>query len=81
MKRSAIRFRDRQSTRYEQGSDADLIRIREKVDSQRVSLRINIVQPGLSKALASLEQLELLAVTENYLMETFQIPFGVIASC
>lgn len=27
-----------------------------------------------------MEQLELLAITENYLLETLAVPFGVIAS-
>lgn len=45
-----------------------------------VTLKIYIVQPGLSKAQASAEQLELLSVTETYLMETYRLPFGVIAS-
>ena len=40
-----------------------------------VSLKIYIVQPGLSKAQASPEQLELLSVTETYLMETYRLPF------
>ena len=39
-----------------------------------------VVQPGLSKARATREQLGLLSATENYLQETFQIPFAVIAS-
>jgi hypothetical protein len=45
-----------------------------------VSLKIFVVQPGLSKSGASRDQLELLSVTENHLMETFRISFGVIAS-
>lgn len=43
-------------------------------------LAIWVVQPGLSKAMASTNQLLLLAVTELYLNETFAAPFGVIAS-
>jgi hypothetical protein len=39
-----------------------------------------VVQPALSRAAASVNQLHLLAVTELYLKETFAIPFGVIAS-
>lgn len=39
-----------------------------------------IVQPGLSKALASTNQLHLLAVTELYLKETYAAPFAVIGS-
>jgi hypothetical protein len=43
-------------------------------------LAIWVVQPGLSKAAATTNQLVLLAVTELYLNETFAAPFGVIAS-
>ena len=69
-----------QATRYEKGSKSDLMRVREKSDVQRVVLKIVIIQPGISKAGVSREQLELLAVTENYLMETFAVPFRVITS-
>lgn len=44
------------------------------------SYKIFVVQPGLSKGDASEQQLELLAVTENHLMETYRIDFGVIGS-
>jgi superfamily II DNA or RNA helicase len=67
-------------TRYQLGDEADLLRIREKADIQRVLLRINIVQPGIARSQIKLEQLELLAVTDNYLMETFAVPFGVVTS-
>jgi superfamily II DNA or RNA helicase len=67
-------------TRYEVGDQKDLLRIREKSRLQRVSIKVFVVQPGISRAKVSREQLELLAVTENYLMETFKIPFAVIAS-
>jgi len=80
MRREPRRYMGSEGTRYETGTEADLLRLREKSDSQRVKLHIFIVQPGLSKSAASREQLELLAVTENYLMETFAVPFGVIAS-
>ena len=43
-------------------------------------LRAFIVQPGLSIAKVSKEQLELLAVTENYLKETFAVPFEIVGS-
>ena len=39
-----------------------------------------MVQPGLSRSNATTEQLELISVTENYLMETYQLPFLFIAS-
>ncbi len=45
-----------------------------------MSLKIYIVQPGVSKANATRDQLELMSATENHLMETYQLPFGVIAS-
>lgn len=57
-----------------------MLTIREMSRLRHVSLKIYIVQPGVSKANATREQLELMSVTENYLMETFQIPFGVIGS-
>lgn len=69
-----------QFSRYERGGKDDLLRIREKSDTQRTLLRIVIVQPGVSKVLLRPEQLELLAVTENYLMETFGVPFSVVSS-
>jgi hypothetical protein len=62
------------------GSEDDLLRIREKAYSQKVLLRVFVVQPGLSRSGASREQLELLAVTENYLLETFAVPFAVVGS-
>jgi hypothetical protein len=41
-----------------------------------VKLSIYIVQPGVSKAQASRDQLLLLAVTETYLLETRQVPWS-----
>ena len=70
----------KQYTRYQQGNKDDLLRIREKADTQRVHLRVFIVQPGVSKREITLEQLELLAVTENYLTETDNVPFGAVIS-
>jgi len=68
------------STRFEVGDKDDLLRIREKSSRTVVTLKVFIVQPGLSRAMVSRAQLELLGVTENYLKETFAVPFGVIAS-
>jgi hypothetical protein len=44
------------------------------------SLSIAIVQPGVSKAAVSDDQLQLLGVTENFLWEMFQLPFRVITN-
>jgi superfamily II DNA or RNA helicase len=80
MRREPRRFKGKEGTRYERGSVKDLLRIREKSEGQRMVLRVFLVQPGLSVAEASTEQLELLAVTENYLLETFAVPLRIIAS-
>jgi superfamily II DNA or RNA helicase len=80
LRREPRRHLGRTGTRYVVGDQNALLRIREKSESIKVNLRIFVVQPGLSKSAASSEQLELLAVTENYLLETFAVPFGVIAS-
>ena len=67
-------------SRFERGNKNDLLKISEMSRRVRIELMIYIVQPGLSKAKVSQAQLELLSVTENYLMETYKVPFGVIAS-
>lgn len=70
----------RKRTRFELGTSDDLLRIREKSRRTRVNLKVFVVQPGVSKASISRSQLELLGVTENYLKETFMVPFGVIVN-
>jgi hypothetical protein len=80
MRREPRRYKDQEGTRYEVGTEKDLLRIREKADIQRVRLRVFIVQPGLSVAAASRQQLELLAVTESYLLDTFEVPLEIVAS-
>jgi hypothetical protein len=39
-----------------------------------------MVQPGLSIAAATRSQLTLLAVTERYLSDTYEVPLGVYCS-
>jgi hypothetical protein len=80
LRREARRQEAGASSRYEVGDGELLQTIREMSRLCPVSLKIYIVQPGLSKANATRDQLELMSVTENHLMETFQISFGVIAS-
>jgi hypothetical protein len=80
MRREPRRYRGKEGTRYEVGTEKDLLRIREKADIQPVRLRVSIVQPGLSAAAASKQQLELLAVTESYLLDTFAVPLEIVAS-
>jgi hypothetical protein len=67
-------------SRFEHGTLNVLKMLRNKSMNLPVKFRISIVQPGVSKAKATNEQLSLLAVTEDYLRDTYNIPFGVICS-
>jgi len=67
-------------SRLEKGERETLHTLVQMSKSLPVDLEIYIVQPGLSKALVTDDQLRLLSVTETYLMETYGLPFGVIAS-
>ena len=67
-------------SRLEKGDETLLQTLERMSKSHPIHLAIYIVQPGLSKAKATPEQLRLLSVTESYLRETYQLPFGVIAS-
>jgi hypothetical protein len=80
LRREARRQEAGAPSRYETGDGELLLTIREMSRRCPVSLKIFIVQPGLSKANATRDQLELMSVTENHLMETYRLPFGVIAS-
>jgi hypothetical protein len=68
------------AARIEVGDENLLITLREKCTLLPVELKIFVVQPGLSREDAEEDQLRLLSVVENYLMETYQLAFGVIAS-
>jgi hypothetical protein len=70
----------REGSRFEEGSSSDIERALQMSEICPVSLRMFIVQPGLSRAKANIDQLQLLGVTQNYLMETYELPFGAIAS-
>jgi superfamily II DNA or RNA helicase len=80
MRREARRMETLGVTRYELGNDERLRAIREISRIWPVSLKVFVVQPGLSKAQASQEQLTLISVTETYLRETYALPLEVIAS-
>jgi hypothetical protein len=67
-------------TRFERGDEDLLLQIREMSRRADVKLKVYVVQPGLSKALASNGQLMLLAVTERFLSDTYEIPFSVMCS-
>jgi hypothetical protein len=80
LRREPKRSKTAEVTRFQKGTKEQLYRIKENSRSAFLRARILIVQPSLSKNDASAPQLELLAVTENYLSETLQLPFRVIAS-
>jgi superfamily II DNA or RNA helicase len=80
MRREAHRQETGTTTRFEAGDGELLITIREMSRLFPVTLKIFIVQPGVSKANVTRDQLQIISVTENHLMETYQLPFGVIAS-
>jgi superfamily II DNA or RNA helicase len=80
LRREADRQEAGRASRFEVGDKELLLTIREMSRLCPVTLKIYIVQPGVSKARATRDQLQLMSVTENYLLETYQLPFGVIAS-
>lgn len=68
------------NTRFEVG---DLIKLKElerKAPYLKLDFQVFVVQPGVSRAEATTDQLDLLATTELYLKESYEIPFTVIAS-
>jgi hypothetical protein len=80
LRREPKKSKRRQASRFERGDKDRLVTIREMVRVSPLQLRIYVVQPGLSKEKSTVEQLELLSETENHLMETYKLPFSVIAS-
>lgn len=67
-------------SRYQTGDRDILAAIRNRSRMAALKLRVFIVQPGLSRSRATPAQLSLLSVTENFLLETYGVPFGVIGS-
>lgn len=80
LKRDAKRTSQGRSSRFERGDVAALMRIREMSRRCEVKLRVFVVQPGLSIAAATRSQLTLLAVTERFLSDTYEIPLEVYCS-
>jgi len=80
-KRMIKRTQNTEKQRIETGDIKTIGLLKDKSKrTYATSYKIFVVQPGLSKAATTEQQLELLAVTENHLMETYRIKFGVIAS-
>lgn len=80
LRREEKRRHEGKATRIEVGDNDKIDELFEKSDVYRTQLKIFMVQPGLSKQKASQEQLELLAVTDSFLKETYLIPLTVIGS-
>ena len=79
--RESKRINTFKNSRFEKGNLKLLTLIKEKSKRFHSSdYKIYIIQPGLSKDKANEQQLELLAVTENHLLETYKINLEVIAS-
>ncbi|MFM0096379.1 DEAD/DEAH box helicase family protein [Paraburkholderia nemoris] len=67
-------------SRYQHGERDTLAAIRNRSRMAALKLRVFIVQPGLSRSKATSDQLSLLSVTENFLLETYGVPLGVVGS-
>lgn len=80
LRREALREETGAASRFEVGDKELLLTIREMSRLCPVNLKVFVVQPGVSKGNVTPDQLQLMSVTENYLFETYQLPFGVIAS-
>ncbi|WP_175695058.1 DEAD/DEAH box helicase [Burkholderia ambifaria] len=77
LKREATRIDEGRPSRIEVGSRDRLALIRDISRTCSVTLRVFIVQPGLSRTKAAEHQLALLGVTEKFLNETYQLPLHV----
>lgn len=80
LRRESLRIDKGKSTRFERGNVELLTQIREMSRRTDVKLKVYVVQPGLSKAAATENQMTLLAVTERYLSDTYEVPFSVMCS-
>lgn len=80
MRRDSDRVSRNRPSRLERGSMEILLTVKEIANLLPISIAIVIVQPGVSKADVSEDQLQLLGVTENFLWQMYQLPFRVITS-
>ena len=80
LRRDPIRKLGHTYSRFEKGTKEDMDKIIRMSDIYELRLNIFVVQPGVSKSQITRDQRKILAVTENYLLETFELSFRVIAS-
>jgi hypothetical protein len=80
LRRDAMRTTRGLPSRFERGDVPTLMAIREMSRRCEVRMRVAVVQPGVSIACVSPSQLRLLAVTERYLTDTYEVPLEVLCS-
>lgn len=80
LRRDAMRTSQSRTSRFEHGDIESLMRIREMSRRCEVRMLVVVVQPGLSIAAATRSQLTLLAVTERYLSDTYEVPLEIYCS-
>jgi superfamily II DNA or RNA helicase len=78
LRREARRQARGRPSRIERGDRALIETLREMSRTTHMTMTIVVVQPGVSKEAITDSQLRLLSVTENYLTETYQLPFRAI---
>lgn len=78
LRREAKRARRGAPSRIERGDYKLIETLRQMSFTTRVTLKIFVVQPGVSKAAITDPQLRLLSVTENYLLETHRLRLAVV---
>lgn len=79
LRREPRKYQGKEHSRFEVGDKKTLINLQRMCEQIRPELTVFIVQPGMCST-PSDEQLQLLAVTEDYLMGTYQIKLNVISS-
>lgn len=67
-------------SRFERGDFSDLEQLQSKAPTVAIRAEVSIVQPGLDADNATEEQLDIIASTELYLRETYDVDFTVIAA-
>ena len=78
--REAKRVKDGNPSRIEKGDAKTLFELLNNAHLLKPIYRVFIVQPGISKAGATTDQLRLLGATETYLSDTCAVPLRVIGS-
>jgi hypothetical protein len=81
LKRREVRRQKKHgATRFEKGDLRSLATLRRRLRFLMPEMRITVIQPGISKAEMSVDQLDLLAATEVYLQTTYGIDLRVVTS-